>query len=225
MFKVHFISELARRAEILRMFRRELRALQASVRRGNYRYRDDAVKAAATLLSKRRGLGRRYFTFEVSKDGRQLSFRAKRGVLELEKRIDGTTVLRTSNREMTAEKIVAQYKELSQIEDSFRELADFIELRPMYHRKERRVRSHVFICVLSYLLEKILQRKLDVQEIGCTARRKALTRLKKLQLVTDRILDVELKRPSGLSPFVQQVIRAVGLPPVKQLLAEKVWTP
>lgn len=210
-----------KRADILRIFRNSLRELQVAVRHGRYPSRDEAVKAAATILAERKKLGRRYFAFDVSGDGRSLSFRAKTGVLRLERKIDGTTILKTNREDLPAEEIVSRYKDLAQIEDTFRELKDFIELRPIYHRVDPRVRCHVFICVLAHFLEKLVQRKLDAAGVDSTAR-KALTELKKLRLVTDRIMDVEMKRPAGLNPLLTKVLSAAGLPPVRNVMVDKV---
>ncbi len=41
---------------------------------------------------------------------------------------------------------------------TFRNLKSFVRLRPVYHRREHRIRAHVFLCVLAYLLEKTLER-------------------------------------------------------------------
>ena len=46
------------------------------------------------------------------------------------------------------------------VERSFRSLKTLEELAPVYHWKDRRVRGHVFVCVLAHLLERILERRL-----------------------------------------------------------------
>ena len=52
--------------------------------------------------------------------------------------------------------MVKSYKELQQIELSFRELKDFLKIRPIFHHTDQRVRAHVFICVLAYLFERLI---------------------------------------------------------------------
>ncbi len=54
--------------------------------------------------------------------------------------------------------IVSSYKEQWQIEGSFRTIKSFIEIRPVYHRKSDRIRGHVFVCVLSLLISRIMEK-------------------------------------------------------------------
>ncbi len=50
------------------------------------------------------------------------------------------------------------YKELQIVENAFCEIKNFLDIRPIYHYEERRVRAHVFICVLAFLIECIIER-------------------------------------------------------------------
>jgi hypothetical protein len=48
---------------------------------------------------------------------------------------------------------VARYKSLTQVEQAFRNLKTVsLEMRPVYHKKDDRIRAHVFLCMLSYYL-------------------------------------------------------------------------
>ena len=54
---------------------------------------------------------------------------------------------------MTAQEIVEAYKSLINIEQAFRNMKTVqLEIRPVYHRTEERIKAHVFICMLSYYL-------------------------------------------------------------------------
>jgi hypothetical protein len=46
-----------------------------------------------------------------------------------------------------------------EVERAFRTLKTTLELRPLYHRKDDRIRSHVLICFLALLLVRIAERK------------------------------------------------------------------
>ena len=55
---------------------------------------------------------------------------------------------------MTKEQAVAAYKGLSQVEQAFRNLKTVsLEMRPMYHKTDERIRAHVFLCMLAYYLQ------------------------------------------------------------------------
>ncbi|KPV43805.1 hypothetical protein AN477_10525 [Alicyclobacillus ferrooxydans] len=46
---------------------------------------------------------------------------------------------------------------LMNVERTFREIKNFLDVGPVYHWNEKRVRGHIFICVLAYLFEQAIQ--------------------------------------------------------------------
>ena len=94
-----------------------------------------------------------------------------------EDNLDGKYLLRTSDPMLTAEDIALGYKQLLEVERGWRDLKQVIDLRPVYHRKEERIRAHVILCWLALLLARIaenaagqtwpeLRRRLDRIAIG-----------------------------------------------------------
>ena len=78
---------------------------------------------------------------------------------------------------MTAEDIALGYKQLLEVERGWRDMKQVIDLRPVYHRKEERIRAHVILCWLALLLARIaenacgatwpeLRRQLDRIQVG-----------------------------------------------------------
>ena len=57
----------------------------------------------------------------------------------------------TDAPDLSVEQVITSYKDLKHVEAAFDELKNFIEIRPVYHYNERRVRAHVFICVLQVI--------------------------------------------------------------------------
>ena len=77
--------------------------------------------------------------------------------------IDGLYVVRSSvdKQEMNSERVVETYKSLAKVERAFRCMKTIdLSLRPIYHRNEDRIRSHVFICMLAYYVEWHMREKL-----------------------------------------------------------------
>src|SRR5437867_2020428 len=95
-----------------------------------------------------------------------------------EERLDGKYLLSSSDPDLTAEEIALGYKNLREAERSFRDLKTTLELRPVFHRLEHRIRAHVVVCWLALLLIRIAERK-----SGQSWRRIA-TELQRLHLVT-----------------------------------------
>ena len=82
-----------------------------------------------------------------------LSWSRKQDAIDAEAALDGFYVIRTSlpASAYSAEQAVFAYKGLSQVERAFRSLkAADLEIRPIHHRRARRVRGHVLICMLAY---------------------------------------------------------------------------
>lgn len=70
--------------------------------------------------------------------------------------MDGLYVIRTSLSEdrMATEDAVRRYKDLSKVERAFRSLKTVdLKVRPIYHHLEKRVRAHIFLCMLAYYVE------------------------------------------------------------------------
>jgi hypothetical protein len=74
-----------------------------------------------------------------------------------EENLDGKYLLRTSDPKMSAEDIALGYKQLLEVERGWRDLKQVIDLRPVYHRKEERIRAHVILCWLALLLARVAE--------------------------------------------------------------------
>jgi len=78
-------------------------------------------------------------------------------VWRYERKIAGRYLLVTTTK-MEAREVLDRYKELKDVENFFRDLKHFVDVRPIYHRKGDRIKAHVFVCVLSLLIKKLIER-------------------------------------------------------------------
>lgn len=90
----------------------------------------------------------------------------KNGALKLDKqavrdaeKYDGKYLIRTSDDTISAEDVALGYKQLVDVEDAFRTLKTTLELRPMFHRLEDRIRAHIIVSWLALLLVRIIEVK------------------------------------------------------------------
>jgi hypothetical protein len=81
--------------------------------------------------------------------------RVDAAAIKAEENLDGKYLLRTSDPKMTAEDIALGYKQLLEVERGWRDLKQVIDLRPVYHRKDERIRAHVILCWLALLLIRL----------------------------------------------------------------------
>lgn len=88
--------------------------------------------------------------------GRLVIDRAK---VKTEQRLDGKFLLSTSDPDLSAEDVALGYKNLLEAERAFRDLKTTLELRPVFHRLEHRIRAHVLLCWLALLLIRVAERR------------------------------------------------------------------
>jgi transposase len=77
--------------------------------------------------------------------------------IEQERKFDGIFVLLSSRYDLKANEVVESYKNLKEVEMLFDDLKNFVDIRPIRHWLQVRVRAHVFICVLALLLKRIFE--------------------------------------------------------------------
>lgn len=78
--------------------------------------------------------------------------------------LDGCYIIRSdvSKDRMESDQIVRAYKDLGHVERAFRNLKTVqLEIRPVYHKKDERIRAHVFMCVLAYYVQWHMRQRLE----------------------------------------------------------------
>lgn len=101
----------------------------------------------------------KHYTLDID-DGR-FTFARDTTAITAEAALDGIYIVRTSvpAEAMSPERVVATYKSLAAVERDFRSIkAIDLDLRPIHHHLETRVRAHVFICMLAAYLVWHLRR-------------------------------------------------------------------
>ena len=82
--------------------------------------------------------------------------------IKAEAQFDGKWVLRTNTTLATAQ-VALKYKELWQVERTFRDMKTLLATRPVYHHKDENIRGHVFCSFLALVLRKELERRLNAK--------------------------------------------------------------
>ena len=133
--------------------------------------------------------------------------RIDRAKLAAEQRLDGKFLLSTSDPDLSAEDIALGYKNLLEAERGFRDLKTTLELRPVFHRLERRIRAHVLLSWLALLLIRVAER-----QTGQTWRRIALE-LGRLHLVTLTGPTGSVQHTTALTEPQRQILAALSIDP------------
>ena len=93
------------------------------------------------------------------------SFNLDTQAIEKDERFDGYYVIQTSKPDLTPKEIISSYHNLYRIEESFRIMKSTMEVRPIFHWTESRIKGHFVVCFLSFLLERTLEFKLKDKKI------------------------------------------------------------
>jgi transposase len=147
-----------KREELLAATERALEEIARRVEQGTLRGRAEIGLAVGAVWNRWRV--KKHFAVEISDTS--LGFERKRQQIDDEAALDGIYVLRTnaSADALNAPDVVRAYKQLKEVERGFRTLKGPLELRPIHHRLEDRVKAHVFLCMLAYYLTWHLRRAL-----------------------------------------------------------------
>jgi hypothetical protein len=77
--------------------------------------------------------------------------------VKAEQRLDGKYLLRCSDPTLSAEDIALGYKQLLEVERGWRDMKTTLDLRPVFHRREDRIRAHILLCWLALLLIRVAE--------------------------------------------------------------------
>jgi transposase len=124
-----------------------------------------------------------------------------------EERLDGKYLLSTSDPHLSAEDIALGYKNLLEAERGFRDFKSTLELRPVFHRLEPRIRAHVLLCWLALLLIRVAERS-----TGQTWRRIAIE-LGRVHAVTLTGSAGSVVHVTPLSTTQTGILKACNVPP------------
>lgn len=145
-------AERARKREdLLTATERGLKEVQQRVSKGTLAGADQ-IGIAVGPAAKRYRM-KKHFALEITDNS--FSFQRKTEQIAAEAALDGFYILRTSlpADTMAAGEVVRTYKQLEQAERAFKTLkGPDLEIRPIHHRLEDRVRAHVLLCMLAYYL-------------------------------------------------------------------------
>ena len=153
--------------------------------------------------------------YEVSIDDGEVRVLPNNKTRAWEEKIDGMLLVETTDLKSPPKDVIRRYKELAEIERGFRALKSSLKLRPLNHWTEKRIRAHVFLCILALQMERWMRKKLvDIsvpKAIGILRRIKAvmLTSPEKNALMVTRAKNEQ-----------KEILRRLGVPFPSELFPE-----
>ena len=141
-----------KRRDLIAATERELLKVQGMVERGRLQGQDEIGVRVGRVINKYKVAKH----FDLVIEDTAFTYCVSEDRVAAEAALDGIYVIRTSLPDdvLDAEDTVRRYKSLSQLERGFRTMKGIdLKARPIRHRIEDRVRSHLFLCMLAYYVQ------------------------------------------------------------------------
>jgi transposase len=167
----------------------------------NKEKRIDQISKAQALLQKRKPVSegiKKFFNDDFTIDEREI---------QEAQQYDGCSVI-FSTKKLPIEEIVKSYFEKDKVEKAFRSMKSVLGLKPIKHWLEERVKSHIFICYLSYLLISLLETKLKKTDISAITALDKLSTAYKVGLRNKKTKN-DFEKIVTLSKEQEKIIKAV----------------
>jgi transposase len=169
----------------------------------------------------------RYYQFAYNEQQSELSWHQDQERKQKAEALDGSYLLKTSREKLSVEDIWRTYILLTRVESAFRSMKSPLCERPIFHHLERRVETHIFLCVLAYHLLVSIERAFLDQGIHTsweTLRQQLSTHqilTVRLPATNGRVLTIRRDtRPEDIHRHIYQVLRL----PERILAPIKQWT-
>ena len=139
----------------------------------------------------------------------ELTYSRRQEEIEREACLDGLFIIKTNSPKLSAQSLALGYKSLWEVENAFREIKDFLKVRPIYHHNGQRVKGHIFVCFLAYLLEKLMEKRLEEAGLFISAR-KALQSLSPIKVVISELAGQRINKVTTISKEQEEILKALG---------------
>jgi len=212
--------ERRKRAELMEATRQRLDKIVASSRRAKPERLGSQV---GRVLEKYRMGKFVEWEIKVDPDGLgRLHWQWNQQKIEAEERFDGCYIVVAEGegaKSFNAAELVETYKNLLQVEQAFRNLKTVqLEVRPVYHQLDERIRCHVFICMLAYYLQWHMMRRLQplLEKDGEGKQRRwtvknILERLKGIRRERVRLNGIEFEQNTLPDEDQQRILDLLGV--------------
>lgn len=207
------------RIELIRKTEEKLEMIRRNVQAGNWKKRDVIACRLHRWLD--RWHMKRFFTVEY--DEGQFSYEPDEEAIRSYEAVDGCYVIisDTSAEDIPAEEVRDRYKSLAMVEQAFRTMKSTdLNVRPLRHWNAQRVKGHVFVCMLAYMVVWKARRDFSQLLGGCSKEDGGAAAGTSLRSIWDRLANVQLgairigtKVHEQLSPLtteLKQLMKAAG---------------
>lgn len=125
---------------------------------------------------------------------------------------DGLHAIVTNDRTSSAKQLLARYRRLWVIEESFRTLKHGLAVRPIYHFKPERVAAHIGLCYLAFALTRHAQQRIKLAQSAMSVERiRAVLHGVQASIVQHKTTKAKYRLPSVFGHDAARIYKAFGL--------------
>jgi transposase len=139
--------------------------------------------------------------------------------IQLDEQFDGYYGIQTSEKNMKPEEILEAYHTLWKIEESFRIMKSTLEVRPIFHWTENRIKGHFVICFLAFLLERKLEYELNKAGIIDASSEKIREAINKLEFAEIELKGMKYYIKTKGTELSNKILKVMHIQPPKTVLA------
>jgi transposase len=177
---------------------------------------ENAAGQAIGRLRQRHSRVARFYRIDYNHAGQELSWTELVERKQQATQLDGAYMLKTNRLDLSDEETWRTYTLLTRVESAFRAIKSPLRERPVFHQIERRVETHIFLCVLAYHLLVSIEHTLRKQNIH-TSWESLREILSTHQIVTVRLPTasgriLSIRKPTTPEPIHKSIYQALGIP-------------
>ncbi len=125
---------------------------------------------------------------------------------------DGLHAIVTNDRTSRARELLARYRRLWVIEESFRTLKHGLAVRPIYHFKPERIAAHIGLCYLAFALTRHAQQRIGLAQGSMSVQRiRAVLHDVQASIVQHKTTKAKYRLPSVFGHDAARIYKAFGL--------------
>jgi hypothetical protein len=188
---------------------------------------DKAVSEAIGRLKERYPRVARYYKLKCDMQRKTLTCKLDEDKMRKAEILDGAYLLKTDRSDLSADEIWRIYMTLTRAEAAFRAMKSPLSERPIFHQIERRVETHIFLCVLAYHLLVAIENTLLYRGIHTswwTIRQTLRTyQVCTIILPADNGKILNIRKASKPEPEIIELYKLLNIP-VEIMQPKKFWT-
>lgn len=207
-------EDKGKREKLIEKTKQKLDKLKEKILKRKIKDRDKVVMGVGEIL---KGV-KKYFQIKHDKKELMFNYSLNQMILQKEEALDGKYVVCCTDIKMSEREILLAYRDKDKAEKAFKCIKCFIEVRPIRHWKDERPLAHIFLCILAYLLKKVLEYKYKLKkqkDEPCTSAEEILNELAGIKMISYKIKGQTIDKLTTINEKQKKIIKKLGYWPFK----------